>query len=139
MTEWFFDPDYSAWEIRSLEKHFSNKRSANTLLAVCDRLQKQLDKEPSKTCAVCFEAVILNAGWLGPARFRREDVWQLLLVIYDRVNFEIKAWIGTEDTIGAKATEIRRQLNSQLLQPGVDALITEYGFDGSLAHTKAAL
>jgi len=61
------------------------------------------------------------------------------LVICERSDYQIKIWLGTEATIGAKATDIRSQLNAQLLLPGINALITERGFEGSLAQTKAPL
>jgi hypothetical protein len=141
ITEWFFDPAYSDLAVKRLEKYFSRKRSANYLEAICYGLELQLERDPTKTCAVRFEAVIANcsARQKRYGRIYGEAVWQLLLVIYDRSNFDIKVWIGTEETIRSKSLNIRAQLNEQLRQPGVEAMICERGFDGSLAKDAAPL
>ena len=54
LAEWFFDPGFSASTVKNLEKYFFGRKFANYLAAACDNLQKQLDNEPNKKCAVCF-------------------------------------------------------------------------------------
>jgi hypothetical protein len=135
MTEWFFDPAYGEAAVKRLEKlpYLKRKIPAYIRTVFC-RLQEQLAKDPSAGCAVYFEATVAIAySVLG------EPVWALLLVICERSDYQIKIWLGTEATIGAKATDIRSQLNAQLLLPGINALIIEHGFEGSLAQAKAPL
>lgn len=133
MTEWFFDPAFSAGALRRLEKTIVKKTNCY-LQQTCSTLEKQLEAEPLKSCAVRLEASV----WLAYS-IKREPVWMLILVICERIwpHFEIKAWLGSENTIRQKAADIRNQLNKQFSQPGVEALIFERGFDGSLASTKS--
>ena len=113
VTEWFFDPVYSAATVKWLEKGLL-RLVPRYINFACASLEKQLARQPSKTCAASFEAFLINS-----LSVRHEPVLCLLLVIYDRNNFEIKVCIGTEENIRAKALDIRSQLNEQLAQPGI--------------------
>ena len=134
MTEWFFDPVFSAGALRRMERIV--KKTNRYLQETCSALEKQLAAEPLKNCAVRLEASVWPAYSI-----KGELVWMMVLVICERAwpYFEIKAWLGSENTIRLKSVDIRGQLNEQLRQSGVEAMICERGFNGSLAGSQAPL
>jgi hypothetical protein len=134
VTEWFFDPAYSEQTVKRIEKFFIFKKIKNGIRDDYCRLQEQLARDSSAHCAVSFQASMLAAYSVSPSphvhdqygRFTaREPVWVLELIIAERTGYQIKVWLGREKMIAEKAADIRAQLNEQLIQPGINALITE--------------